>query len=608
MTSLRIGIIGAGPAGLAALKTILDSDEYTRGQWAPTVFEASSTVGGVWHPSASSPLYDSLTTNLPHPIMAFSSFPFPPSTLLFPPAHTVQTYIEAYADAFTLRPHIRFNTRVAAVEWRHPHWHVRVDDDAKSYTFSLLLVCNGHHNTPRMPSVPGLDAWLSPSPAHPLPRASHSITYRNPSSLVLPLPLAQSSILVIGGGPSGLDISDELLPLAKRVFLSTSTGAPPTPPSKCIIKPRTTLFSSSSSTSASTVHFADGTTEHIDYCILATGYAVSFPFFPSSSTTNDSGQDFSLSSSLIPSTSPLPLPTHSLTNTSYALFPLARHLFGLPECGFAPSTSNPNPELHILPPPTSIAFPGLLVRVAPLPVVEAQARAALAVFRAASTPNSNANAYLAGNTAITDTQPHHPQIDWQHESYLIQTRHAVLTAKFHDSLPKSPSPCQSQSPIQPSMTTNTDTNISNTPISHENTLALQNFLSHEWDHFDPLEQFAYRDALDDLVASLSLSPSPPPPPPPTHTHTSTSTRTRPWEPRIHIHTLALRRAWRLLEARGEADAWVRGVGSGESGKTAEEEWVDLMWRVLEWGEGQVDDEEGGEGGQGGKSLEGAVQI
>ncbi|PPQ86496.1 hypothetical protein CVT25_008278 [Psilocybe cyanescens] len=91
--------------------------------------------------------------------------------------------------------------------------------------------------------------------------------------------------------------------------------------------------------------------------------------------------------------------------------------------------------------------------------------------------------------------------------------------------------------------------------------------------------------------SLSLSPFP--------------TRTRPWEPRIHIRTLALRRAWRLLEARGEADAWVRGVGTGDSGsgsgKTAEKEWVNLMWRVLKWGEGEGDRE-------GAESLEGAVQI
>jgi len=70
----------------------------------------------------------------------------------------------------------------------------------------------------------------------------------------------------------------------------------------------------------------------------------------------------------------------------------------------------------------------------------------------------------------------------------------------------------------------------------------------------------------------------------------------------------LREAWRAIVARGEAETWVRGVGvwkaNGENkvGKVghdngnglesrsrsmseeefAEEEWVDLMWRILNW--------------------------
>jgi NADPH-dependent 2,4-dienoyl-CoA reductase/sulfur reductase-like enzyme len=44
----RIAIIGAGPAGLAALKAVLDSGEWKKGYWDVVAFEAREDVGGVW--------------------------------------------------------------------------------------------------------------------------------------------------------------------------------------------------------------------------------------------------------------------------------------------------------------------------------------------------------------------------------------------------------------------------------------------------------------------------------------------------------------------------------------------------------------------------------
>ena len=43
-----ICVIGAGPAGLSALKIIRDSSQFREGLWNVTAFEARDNVGGVW--------------------------------------------------------------------------------------------------------------------------------------------------------------------------------------------------------------------------------------------------------------------------------------------------------------------------------------------------------------------------------------------------------------------------------------------------------------------------------------------------------------------------------------------------------------------------------
>jgi len=43
-----IGIIGAGPAGLAALEVVLESVQFKAGKWDVAAFEARGNVGGVW--------------------------------------------------------------------------------------------------------------------------------------------------------------------------------------------------------------------------------------------------------------------------------------------------------------------------------------------------------------------------------------------------------------------------------------------------------------------------------------------------------------------------------------------------------------------------------
>jgi cation diffusion facilitator CzcD-associated flavoprotein CzcO len=44
----RIVIIGAGSAGLVALKTLREAKPFQRGEWEIIVFEQREALGGIW--------------------------------------------------------------------------------------------------------------------------------------------------------------------------------------------------------------------------------------------------------------------------------------------------------------------------------------------------------------------------------------------------------------------------------------------------------------------------------------------------------------------------------------------------------------------------------
>ncbi|PBK80249.1 FAD/NAD(P)-binding domain-containing protein [Armillaria gallica] len=333
----RICIIGAGPSGLAALKVIRDTEEFKTGIWLPTVFEARDKIGGIWYPALPTesppltPLYDSMTTNIPHPVMAYPSFPFPPSTPVFPPAATVETYLHDYATHFHLIQNVRLNALVEHVEWNHATrcWNVNVTGE--TLDFDLVVVSNGHFRIPRYPDIPGLAEWLQNG------RASHSACYRNPGSVKY-----VSTVIVVGSGPSGLDITAELLASGLKVVHSANDCVPEATAS---FKKRGAITHFGDG-----VTFTDGTVErNIDHCILATGYQMHYPFFSSATLQNESP----------------PSSTSKLYNSSYHVFPLGKHIFPL------------RGEF----PHTSLAFTGLILRGTPFSLFEAQAYAIVRVFR-----------------------------------------------------------------------------------------------------------------------------------------------------------------------------------------------------------------------------------
>ena len=357
-------VVGAGANGLATLKVLAETRQVQSGQWSMVAFEERDKVGGIWYllgpfltppnfsppgtrypapPSGDpplTPLYDSLGTNLPHPLMAYRSFPFPPETPLYPTASVVQRYLEDYATHFGLLRYVRFNTRVERAFWSRDRkeWEVTLSTGERM-AFDFVVAANGHNRKPRYPVVPGLQRWLETG------RAIHAAWYRRPGEFA-----HHKKVMVVGGGPSGIDICEdmkEVVPLLLHsipgpTYEGGSTYSEDTASYRKVGRVREYQ-------NDGTVVLVDGSVEsNIDLIIIGTGYEVSIPFLPQIKLG-------------LPTQPP---PPNELYNSTYHIFPLAYQLF---------------PLLGEFP-PTSIAFTGLPSRVSPIPLFEDQAQAIVRVL------------------------------------------------------------------------------------------------------------------------------------------------------------------------------------------------------------------------------------
>ncbi|MFT4274506.1 MAG: NAD(P)/FAD-dependent oxidoreductase [Pantoea sp.] len=182
MTSqARYCVIGAGAAGLAALRTLqelgIDAD----------CFEKSSQVGGHWHHD-----YDALHLITPKKSSGFDGFPMPESWPVYPSRDQVRHYIDSYADHFGLRAQIHFNSTVERIvplgKAGSEGWQVTVNGQTRHY--QGVLVANGHLWDCAFPAEASHFSGIS----------LHSGQYRNTDQL-------QGKVLVVGCGNSGCDLA-----------------------------------------------------------------------------------------------------------------------------------------------------------------------------------------------------------------------------------------------------------------------------------------------------------------------------------------------------------------------------------------------------------------
>ncbi|KPV75868.1 uncharacterized protein RHOBADRAFT_52884 [Rhodotorula graminis WP1] len=316
----RVLVVGAGSSGLAAVQQSLLAG------LEPTCIEARPGVGGAWRydpepgtprahwsddgwlalespnestyrgPPPPSPMYSTLRTNVPTSLMQYRGRPFPSNVGLFAHHQQVQNYLEDFSAS--LRPYIRFNTRVTTIRHTLPsdprpssgsrRWFASLrstheNDDTLDETaqFDAVFVANGHYSRPYLPWIDGLRSFPG--------EISHARWYRDAEQF------KDKTVLVIGNSASGYDITRELAssiharrladPAAAlpRIYQSARSpaalGIPWDAPDAPEYSNEVREVPPIKRVEASRIEFENGVVvEDVDTIMFATGYYFSFPF------------------------------------------------------------------------------------------------------------------------------------------------------------------------------------------------------------------------------------------------------------------------------------------------------------------------------------------
>lgn len=148
----KVGIIGAGPSGLAAAKAALEEG------FELVLFEKCQDLGGVWNCNASSGcVWSQMRTNITRYSMSYSDHDWPSSTPIFPEAQQVLDYLRSFSDKYKITERIRFNMKVVKA-YQCPdstNWQIEAlnmkSNITESFILDYLVVATGIFCEPNFP-------------------------------------------------------------------------------------------------------------------------------------------------------------------------------------------------------------------------------------------------------------------------------------------------------------------------------------------------------------------------------------------------------------------------------------------------------------------------
>jgi len=157
-------VIGAGPAGLATAASLARRGIPYR------LLERGDTLAYSWEQ-----LYDSLVLHTGRHMSTLPGMKYGRGTPLFPTRGDFVRYLRAYAERFGVRAECGSEVRALR---RSPHGWSATLGDGRVVEGSAAVVCTGIIANPRLPGLPGREAYRG--------RLMHSVEYRRPAGCAAP--------------------------------------------------------------------------------------------------------------------------------------------------------------------------------------------------------------------------------------------------------------------------------------------------------------------------------------------------------------------------------------------------------------------------------------
>jgi cation diffusion facilitator CzcD-associated flavoprotein CzcO len=192
--SHSIAIVGAGFGGVGAAVMLRRA-----GYRDITVFERGERVGGVWHHNT----YPGAACDVPSHLYEFSFEPNPRWSRRFAPQAEIQAYLEDVAHRYGALDRIKTGTDVTRASWQEGQAKWRLETSAGSHEADVLLTACGQLSVPKVPPLPGLDAFEGP--------AFHTAKWRHD------VDLTGKRVAVIGTGCSAIQVVPAIQPVVEQV-------------------------------------------------------------------------------------------------------------------------------------------------------------------------------------------------------------------------------------------------------------------------------------------------------------------------------------------------------------------------------------------------------
>lgn len=200
----RVGIIGAGVAGLSAARVLIGEGIDC------TLYERGAALGGVWTEG-----YVNFGAQTQRELYELADWPLPAEAPDFTPGPMLQAYLEDYARHFDVFRHIRFSTPVVELrENSDGGWTIASDNSEGSRDeddFDLVVIATGLFSSkPHLPDFPGRDKFAG--------EVMHVYEVKSRA------PLEGKRVAIVGFGKSAGDIAVESMAVAAAtaiIFRST---------------------------------------------------------------------------------------------------------------------------------------------------------------------------------------------------------------------------------------------------------------------------------------------------------------------------------------------------------------------------------------------------